>query len=64
MLHHCHGVDLLQQKTSQLWIFYHFFLGYALYGEASRGGGGFGGEEDVAEAALAQPADRVISICI
>ena len=59
-----HGVDFLQKKTFELRIFDHFLFGDAFDSVACGGGGGFGGEEDVAEPAFAQPPYRIVAVAV
>ena len=59
MLQRGHGVYFLDEALLELGVLYHLFLGEALDRVGDGGAGGFGGEEDVPEAALAYFADAV-----
>ena len=62
MTEYGHGVDLLEKEPFELRVFDHFLFGDALDGVASGGGGGFGGQQHVAEAAFAQPTYCVVAV--
>jgi hypothetical protein len=54
-----HGVDLLEEELFEEGVFDHFLFGDALDSVKCRGGGGFGGKEDVTEATLTESPDGV-----